>query len=322
MFGQDIHFSQYYNSPLRMNPALNGIFNQDSRFIGNSKLQWQSVPVSYKTMAISYDTKVLSQKRSNGFYAWGLLMDYDWSGDSKLGNFHTAINGAYVKKIGDRSLISIGFQMGLIQRHFTSDDLTFDRQFNGDIYDPKRGSGEIYDSRNKLIFDLGTGINYRYQMSDKRTKFDFGGAIFHPHSPNASFSKSDVVRLPRRITGYILTTVKATKKIDGIFNIYGQNQGNFNEFYGGGGIRYYINQTKYNESSMFIGAHYRFGESQDALIPMIDFEHRNWKVGLSYDYTFSGFQIANNGRGGPELSFQYFISGVKGIKANKSCPIF
>ncbi len=319
---QDIHFSQYYYSPLRMSPALSGVFNQDARFIGNSKLQWFNVPVDYKTFAVSYDAKIQNSKRSTGFYTWGTLLDYDWSGASNLGNFHFGLNGSYTKKIGDLSLITIGFQVGMIQRHFGTENLTFDKQYNGDIFDPKRANGELFNSYNKLIFDIGTGLNYRYQLNDKRTKFDFGGGIFHPQSPNASFSKVDNVPLPRRITAHILTTVKASKKIDGIFNLYGQNQGRYNEFYGGGGVRYYINQTKYHESSMFFGAHYRFSEQQDAIIPMIDFEHQNWKVGLSYDYTISGFAIANNRRGGPELSFQYFINKVKAIKASKNCPVF
>ena len=322
LFAQDIHFSQYYNSPLRMNPALCGIFNQDARLIGNSKLQWQSVPVGYKTFSVSYDQKVFSKNRTTGFYAFGVNADYDWSGYSNLSNTNLILTGAYTQKLGDLSLISIGFQTGVIYRDFSYNKLTFDHQYNGNVFDPKIGIDETFESRSAIALDLSTGINYRYQLSDKRTKFDVGAGFFHPHKPNVAFSKNDFVALKPRISGYLLSTVKASKNIDGIVNLFGQNQGHYNEVYAGGGIRYYFSQKKYHESSMFIGAHYRFSEVQDAIIPMVDFEVKNWRVGFSYDYTISGFSVANNHRGGPEVSVQYFINNVKSIKASKNCPIF
>jgi len=42
---QDIHFSQYGNSPLNLNPGLAGVFGGDLRFVGNYRKQWLTVPV-------------------------------------------------------------------------------------------------------------------------------------------------------------------------------------------------------------------------------------------------------------------------------------
>ena len=33
-FSQDLHYSQFYNAPLVISPALTGIFNGDQRFYG------------------------------------------------------------------------------------------------------------------------------------------------------------------------------------------------------------------------------------------------------------------------------------------------
>ena len=38
--GQDIHFSQYYNTPAFVNPANVGAFNGDLRGIVNYRNQW------------------------------------------------------------------------------------------------------------------------------------------------------------------------------------------------------------------------------------------------------------------------------------------
>ena len=40
---QDIHFSQFYMSPLNLNPALTGVMNCNTRFVGNYRNQWASV---------------------------------------------------------------------------------------------------------------------------------------------------------------------------------------------------------------------------------------------------------------------------------------
>ena len=40
---QDIHFSQFYMSPLNLNPAMTGVMNGNIRLTGNYWNQWASV---------------------------------------------------------------------------------------------------------------------------------------------------------------------------------------------------------------------------------------------------------------------------------------
>ena len=58
--GQDIHFSQFYMSPLTLNPALTGVMNCNTRLVGNYRNQWASVlgKSSDNTYAVSYDQKM------------------------------------------------------------------------------------------------------------------------------------------------------------------------------------------------------------------------------------------------------------------------
>ncbi|MFN7275608.1 MAG: type IX secretion system membrane protein PorP/SprF, partial [Bacteroidota bacterium] len=51
-WGQDIHFSQYYNAPLLVNPANTG-FNPDFDYrVGvNYRSQWANIGSPYKTMS-------------------------------------------------------------------------------------------------------------------------------------------------------------------------------------------------------------------------------------------------------------------------------
>ena len=40
---QDIHFSQYFNSPLSLNPAQTGNFDGNWRIVGNTRDQWRAL---------------------------------------------------------------------------------------------------------------------------------------------------------------------------------------------------------------------------------------------------------------------------------------
>jgi hypothetical protein len=53
---QDIHYSQFYNSPLNINPAKTGIFNGDKRINLSHRNQWRSI-VPWTTFTASYDQK-------------------------------------------------------------------------------------------------------------------------------------------------------------------------------------------------------------------------------------------------------------------------
>ena len=57
---QDIHFSQFYMSPLNLNPALTGIMNCNMRVSSNYRNQWSSVlkADAFKTYNVSYDQKI------------------------------------------------------------------------------------------------------------------------------------------------------------------------------------------------------------------------------------------------------------------------
>ena len=56
---QDIHFSQFYASPLNLNPAMTGVMNCTDRLTLSYRNQWASVLKSnaFNTFTASYDRK-------------------------------------------------------------------------------------------------------------------------------------------------------------------------------------------------------------------------------------------------------------------------
>ena len=57
---QDIHFSQFYLSPLNLNPAMTGVMNCNIRLVANYRNQWASVLRSnaFRTYSVSYDQRI------------------------------------------------------------------------------------------------------------------------------------------------------------------------------------------------------------------------------------------------------------------------
>ena len=83
IFGQqDVHFSQFYASPLTLNPANAGIFDGDLRMTANYRSQWGTVSKAYSTMAASVDMPVL-KKLKGGMFGFGINFFKDQAGDSK-----------------------------------------------------------------------------------------------------------------------------------------------------------------------------------------------------------------------------------------------
>jgi type IX secretion system PorP/SprF family membrane protein len=318
---QDIHFSQYYNSPMNLSPAQSGLFSEDIRFIAHSKHQWGAVPVNYLTFSGSFDKKQSFRRLRNGLIAKGLLFNYDHAGDSRMTLFQLGGNFAYIKRIGELNLISFGVQLGFRSRFFDDKNLTFDRQFNGEVFNPQASNYENFRNRSTYQLDFGVGLNYRMQLKDKRSYLDFGGAIYHPQEPKVNFL-SDAANLYSRKVGYVITKFKINKKMDVVSNVGFQAQGGFNEIFATNAYKYYLKQKKYETKALQMGLTYRFSEREDAVIPNLEFMTDRYRLGLSYDITLSPFKIANYRRGGPEVSFQYLITTVKAVKSFKACPIF
>ena len=66
---QDLHFSQYFNSPLTTNPANTGFIPDGDYRLGiNYRNQWSTImTVPYKTMSAYGDVQILKDRLENGW---------------------------------------------------------------------------------------------------------------------------------------------------------------------------------------------------------------------------------------------------------------
>ena len=68
---QDPAFSQFFASPLSLNPALTGKFNGTVRVAGNYRNQWPQIDNAFITSTVSIDGNILASHLPAGD-AWGI----------------------------------------------------------------------------------------------------------------------------------------------------------------------------------------------------------------------------------------------------------
>jgi type IX secretion system PorP/SprF family membrane protein len=320
---QDIHFSQFNNSPLNINPGLNGVFGGDMRFVGNYRRQWSAVPIPYSTFSGSVENKFyLAKGKYNRFVTAGLLLHHDRQGLLNLTSMQAGIPISLTLPISKNNFVTLGVTPGLGQRSFNTDRLTFDAQFVDCLYDPAAATNEsaIFTNSSITYFDLSAGLNVRMQKENTRSRLDLGGGVFHINQPSHNFWSTTDVKLRSRMAFNGLGILQVSKIADIVGTAIYQKQGAYQEWVFGAGGRYHMNTKVGQELAIqgMVGFRSRY---TDAIVPQVEVLWKTWQLGLSYDINTSGFDLATNRRGGPELSLIYRLYRVKPLPYFKTCPI-
>src|ERR1044072_4842215 len=82
VYAQDLHFSQFFNSPLSTNPANTGFIpDGDYRLGVNFREQWSSImTLPYKTMSAFADIQLMKDRDRTGWLGTGILALRDVAG--------------------------------------------------------------------------------------------------------------------------------------------------------------------------------------------------------------------------------------------------
>ncbi|WP_026769392.1 PorP/SprF family type IX secretion system membrane protein [Asinibacterium sp. OR53] len=314
---QSLHFSQYFNTPLLINPANTG-FNPDYDYrVGvNYRNQWASVGNPYKTMSAWGDVKVFRDRFESGWMGIGGSLMKDVAGSGNLSATHATATIAYHQMLGYNSLLSGGFGLAYVNKRVDVNKLTFDDQWNGKFFDVTIPSNEPFTNTSVSYLDLQMGLNYAYFASDN-FYFNAGVSIMHINTPRESFFDPTVsnATLSRRYTGFVNASIKLQDLWIVNPNVYVSKMGSAWEAVLGFNAN--RNLSGDGEKQMVFGLYYR---NNDAIIPMLGYEVNDLKVIASYDATISSLRNLNGGRGAYEISL--IKSGVFNSSAGRSvkCP--
>jgi len=185
---QDHIYSQFFNAPVYLNPALTGQFEGDFRMNLIYRNQWTGLSGDLSYISASADLNI--PKFGGGV---GLIFTRSSEGQAYLNKNNLAATYSYSVG-GDDLVASFGVQAGATNRRIDWSKLVF-----GDQIDMRTGyipgsisSAQLPDMSSKFYFDAAGGINVVYR------EFMIGAAAHHLNQPDESFTGTQA-KLPVRI---------------------------------------------------------------------------------------------------------------------------
>ncbi len=313
---QDIHFSQFYNSPLTLNPANTGQFDGDYRFAGNYRNQWNAVTIPFATFSMSGDARNVFGQKNLGL---GVVFNHDNTGDSRFTTTVFNVSGSYNFSLNESNTqnLSVGVQTGITNKTLSYDELRFDAQYNGISFQDGLPNRESFNTNSQTFMNLHSGIGYSNQIS-LRERFEIGASVFNITKPKESYFNNQAIELDRRFSAHTSYQFQATNSIDIIPAMFFMRQGKYFEYIVGARGKYILSEAVGATQSAYLGLFFR---TKDAGFITAEYDYNNWHFGLSYDINLSTLRQASNGRGGIELSVIYILKKIKpSASKHKKCP--
>ena len=317
LFAQDPVFSQYYISPIHVNPGFAGVSGEGANIGVNYRMQWPGLPRAYNTFAISYDQYFESTKS-----AIGLRLITDSAGDGAVSSNKLAGTYAYRLKVGRKGFINGGIEFGFGQQSLNWDRFVFYDAIerSGGLTSPGGSYLPSIESQppelTRVYLDISSGVLY-YNES-----FFVGVGVAHINTPENKFLRNETnnyVGMPVRLsvqTGFQINLNKYNKAENPSFispNLLVINQGPFTQ----------VNVGAYMQLNQFItGMWYRHTPANgDALIFSFGVKYQNLRLAYSFDLTLSDLGLSP--LGSHELGMVYnFQHKSKSSKLNDCLMLF
>lgn len=313
---QDIHFSQFFETPLLRNPSLAGLFNGDIRVQTVYRDQWNSLTNAYRTGSVNGELKMPVGK-GNDFITTGLQVMFDKAGTIGWTSTHVMPALNYHKSLSTEknSYLSLGFMGGLIQRRFDPSKVTTNTQYDNG------GIGENFSNTQFSYLDGSVGMSYNSNLSyNPDNTFFIGAAYHHFNRPNQTFfyNNANIELQPKWVFSGGLKLGVSDKAYMTLLADH-STQGGFSETVGGMMYGLKLGGDPVNpDYTIHAGGFLRWN---DAIIPVIKLDYNPFSFALSYDANISKLKPSTYGRGGFEISVSYL-----GFRKSKGdyllCPRF
>jgi hypothetical protein len=288
--------------------------------------------VPYQTFSGSAEGKLYYHRGLYDRYITGaLLINSDKQGSLSLQTTLVSIPVSLTVPFAKHDFLTFGIMPSFGQRHFNTDNLSFDSQWTGFTYDPAASIREpqLLQSTDLKYFDLDAGLNVRFQAKAKRSRIDLGVGLHHLNHPKQDFWSSNLtnpgnVRLYTKTSLYVSSLIQVTSNMDLLLNGIYEQQGGYREIVYGMGARLHLTKKMYNELALQVGFDRRHRYA-DAFIPHIEVLYGTWTLGFTYDlnvwFNQPDVRLVTNGHAGPEVSLTYRFYRLKPLPVFQSCPM-
>ncbi len=334
LHGQDQHFTQFYASPLALNPALSGAFDGKYRVSMIYRDQGRNLlDEPWTTFGAAVDLRFgldSYKKNRKDAFGVGILFFNDRNRSSNFFTNQIQVAGAFHKSLSNAGnhYLSGGLQLGIAQRNVNYGSITFSDQFNGlDGYtDP---TGEDLPENNFSFFDMNIGVNYTYAPRNQIGIYA-GAALHHVLEPQVSFYNTQENEadqndntLFQKYSAHIGLTIPMGERVQLLPRALVYLQGPHLAANAGTNFRFLLDDIQ--GTALHVGGWVRPVRSVDdefgldAVVGMVGLEYSNFLIGFSYDARVGGIADGNTRAGAFEISIAYL-----GQYVNETvlCPSF
>jgi type IX secretion system PorP/SprF family membrane protein len=320
---QDLHFSQFFASPLHINPANAGNFKGKYRAGINYRNQWSSFTVPWRTFDVYGDLKFNGgYKNRTVMFGAGAILMRDRAGDGNLSTTKAIAQGALHIGLGgdNEHTLSAGVGFGIVQKTLDWDKLYFNNQWDESKFNTNLPAYENYAYRSITYPDLNIGLLYQ-NTSMEKLNYSLNLSMHHVLNPRESFYKEfNKNNLGWRPLAMLTVSYQATDKLFLIPGASYQTQKKASELQAGMMLGYDMSSAAPERMILYAGMYNRM---KDAWYPVIGLEYGSWRGFINYDVNYSELKQATNGRGAFELSLVY-VGGLPRFKSliDIPCPRF
>jgi len=277
---QDPHFSQYYASPLSINPANTGFFDGDARIALNERQQWWNVGYNYNTTSVSADTKLFKERLPEfDTFAAGVSGIFEKSLNGALQSNFISISSAYHKSLGYEGAhrVGLGVQLNYTSKYFDYTKLTFASQYNGRFFDPTIPVSLDNSGLASQYFDINAGLLYAFHS--ETTNLYAGASLYHINKPNETLFNIAGSTLPMRKTFHAGGEVILNEFSSVFFSGYYMKQGYADDKMYGGAYCLKTNSRNNVAFNLYLGMWYR---PDDSIIPYLGADYQDFSLGMNY----------------------------------------
>jgi type IX secretion system PorP/SprF family membrane protein len=311
---QDPHFSQFFASPLTLNPAFTGKFNGTWRLAANHRDQWPSIPKAYVTSSASIDFPILKNFiPEDDVFGIGLSGVSDASANNILKLNYGSASMSYHKALDEDgyNTIGAGFQATFSSLSLDVSRLTFGEMLTQNGFTDESKRETLTNGNNQSYFDVNAGLLFS-GSSNGINNYYLGASMYHINRPKVSFIDKNW-NLSGRITIHGGGSFPLNDQLTLHSSVIHQIQNKASETTLGASIAANLNQDQDKPTSVYLGSWIRLN---DAIIPYVGLEFGGLRIGASYDLNISSLKAATSTRGGSEISLIY----IKQPAENKGIP--
>lgn len=317
---QDAHLSQFYSSPLNINPASAGNFDGKFRFSSNYRVQWADFNNAFATTTLTGEGPLLLNKFNDATrISLGSVLINDATGNGLLSKQTMAI-GIAVKQYLDPDLyhsIAVGMQGSYSRVGLNASKAEFEDELSPTGFDLSTAETLFINGARNSNFDFNVGLQYNGYFANGILLYT-GASAYNLNRSSISLLDPSVkspIRYNINFGGYKSLGSKSYIHISSQY----QRQSSFQEIIYGGAFEFILVNKKTLNTSAYLGMWFR---NMDFIIPYIGLDWNQFRLGFSYDVGFisrSALTYASYQTG--EISLLWVLK-TKGLAKSLQCPKF